>query len=843
MQNHATFVGSLVLALTAQLAAQCTPSFTPLAGLRGFAGNVRASVRWDPDGAGPLGERLVIGGDFRMVGTTGANGIVAWDPATGTWTPFGSGMVSVTALAVLPNGQLIAGGAFSFAGGVAANCIARWTGTTWAPLGSGVDSPVVSMCVRPNGDLIVGGGFGFAGGLQVGGIARWNGTAWSSMGTGSNATVQALATLQNGDVVAGGWFTYMNGVPTQRLARWNGSTWSEFGGGIGGEVHMLRTLANGDLLCGGQFSSAGGVPAQSIARWNGTTWSPLGPGINAGWNTHIRCATQLGNGDLIVGGQFDTAFGAPGNHIARWNGSVWSPLGSGFSGPGWSSSIEALTVTALADGSTFAGGTFLSSGSAKVNYAARWNGTVWATMQPGMDDYVRSSVRLPNGDLVLGGGFTTIGSQTVNHIARWDGTTFHPLGSGLNNSVSDMVLDGNGDLIVVGGFTSAGGVAVQSIARWNGSTWSAMDQGIDVPWGVSSIVRMPNGDLWCAGYPHAGVYLSRWNGSAWTPVANSPNHWIADLAAMPNGDLIAIGHFDAVGAVATNYIARFDGSQWHALGSGLDWLGRSVATTRNGNLIALGAFATAGGVASQGIARWNGTTWQGFAGGLGSGGAFENHGYVAHELPNGDLLVGGNFATAGGVAAQNLARWNGSAWSAVGYPDNYVFTLTERLDGSVFVGGWFLMLGNQVAPFMAKLTSPCPATAPSLGGGCPSSGGANTLVASTLPWLGSTFRGQTSGIPTQCLVVAVTGFQSFNLPLASALPQGVAGCVLRTTLDHSEVLLPQGGLATSSLPLPSTPALVGTALRHQMVPLELDGGGNLIAVTASNVLALTLGSF
>ena len=33
---------------------------------------------------------------------------------------------------------------------------------------------------------------------------------------------------------------------------------------------------------------------------------------------------------------------------------------------------------------------------------------------------------------------------------------------------------------------------------------------------------------------------------------------------------------------------------------------------------------------------------------------------------SGNLYAGGNFTTAGGVAANYIAKWNGSAWSALG---------------------------------------------------------------------------------------------------------------------------------------------------------------------------------
>src|SRR5256885_7069603 len=92
---------------------------------------------------------------------------------------------SVYAVAAMPDGGLIAGGRFAMAGGVAANCIARWDGRAWNPLGTGITSgTVLSMASLPNGDLIVGGGFITAGGLTAHGVARWNGSSWSSLGAG-----------------------------------------------------------------------------------------------------------------------------------------------------------------------------------------------------------------------------------------------------------------------------------------------------------------------------------------------------------------------------------------------------------------------------------------------------------------------------------------------------------------------------------------------------------------------------------------------------------------------------------------------------------------------------------
>jgi len=77
---------------------------------------------------------------------------------------------------VLPTGDLFAGGLFSSAGGMSANRIARWNGTAWSALGTGTDSPVLSLSVLPSGEVVAGGQFITAGGSISAYFARWTGT-------------------------------------------------------------------------------------------------------------------------------------------------------------------------------------------------------------------------------------------------------------------------------------------------------------------------------------------------------------------------------------------------------------------------------------------------------------------------------------------------------------------------------------------------------------------------------------------------------------------------------------------------------------------------------------------
>ena len=64
----------------------------------------------------------------------------------------------------------------------------------------------------------------------------------------------------------------------------------------------------------------------------------------------------------------------------------------------------------------------------------------------------------------------------------------------------------------------------------------------------------------------------------------------------------------------------------------------------------------------------------------------------------GNLYVGGDFTEAGGVPANNVARWN-NGWSALGAgTGGPVYTLAVAPNGTVYAGGSFLTAGTGVAP-------------------------------------------------------------------------------------------------------------------------------------------------
>jgi hypothetical protein len=325
---------------------------------------VYALVEFDGD--------LIAGGDFTVAGSVIANYIARWDGSN--WYPLDTGMNgSVYALTVF-DGNLIAGGAFTTAGGTTANYLAEWNGFSWTELD--IDEPndeVHALCAYA-GNLVAGGKFTQVG---VGGfpyIASFDGASWDTLGTGLNDWVVTLG-VNAGTLIAGGWFTEAGGVSANCIASWDGASWSALGGGMNWGVYALETYSGATpdefLVAGGLFTTADGNWSPGIASWDGGSWDPVGP---SGMNHGVYGLTVY-DGDLIAGGSFTLADTVPANRIACWDGIEWAPLGYGMDNDVWV--VDLYTPPLAPSDDLIAGGKFVQAGDTLARHIAKWDGIEW----------------------------------------------------------------------------------------------------------------------------------------------------------------------------------------------------------------------------------------------------------------------------------------------------------------------------------------------------------------------------------------------------------------------------------------------------------------------------------
>jgi hypothetical protein len=232
--------------------------------------------------------------------------------------------------------------------------------------------------------------------------------------------------------------------------------------------------------------------------------------------------------------------------------------------------------------------------------------------------------------------------------------------------------------------------------------------------------------------------------------------------------------------------------------------------------------------------------------------------WALRALPNGDLVAGGSFTTAGGVAANRIARWNGASWSAfgsgtaIGPHAASVYALTTLPNGDLVAGGNFATAGGNVSAYIARLTTTCPATSTPYGTGCTGPGGPLSLVADTLPWTGTTFEVTASGLGAASFGLVMLSFGQIlpgvfplNPGLLGIVPGPGSGCdLLVASLDYNTGLVPVAGTANWTLPLAPVqidPTLPGVTFHLQVA--ELDFSAGWVGTYSTNALTCTVGAF
>src|SRR5262249_22910409 len=116
-----------------------------------------------------------------------------------------------------------------------------------------------------------------------------------------------------------------------------------------------------------------------------------------------------------------------------------------------------------------------------------------------------------------------------------------------------------------------------------------------------------------------------------------------------------------------SFAATFSDANWISMGgiAGPDGQVGAAVVDGSGNLYIGGDFIVAFDVGANGIAKLDGTRWSALGSGL-TGSSPNVPTVWALAVVGSNLYAGGNFTNAGGVAATNIAKWNGSSWSALG---------------------------------------------------------------------------------------------------------------------------------------------------------------------------------
>ncbi|MEJ7693430.1 SdrD B-like domain-containing protein [Daejeonella sp.] len=330
---------------------------------------------------------------------------------TKVWSPLGTGVNGKLYAIAHIGTDIYVGGEFTMAGGVPANNIAKWNGSTWSALGQGLTGifSKVNAILAVGTDLYVGGTFSLAGGVSANCIAKWDGYNWTALGAGISGNgngiwhVEEIRMIGN-NLYAGGLFNLAGGISAKNIAKWNGTSWSALAGGFSGVVLSIAEF-NGMVYAGGISGNSGGNNStSSLYKWNGTSWSLAIP-----WSlTPTVCDLLVVGPNLYVGGFFTQPWGT--NRIAKWDGTTWSSVGTGTNGH-----IDAL-VTIGND--IYSGGAFTTAGGTNHSSVAKWNGTNWSGLYGGIAGHVWALTAV-GADLYAAGNFLTAGGVSTNYVAKY----------------------------------------------------------------------------------------------------------------------------------------------------------------------------------------------------------------------------------------------------------------------------------------------------------------------------------------------------------------------------------------------------------------------------------------
>ncbi len=176
-----------------------------------------------------------------------------------------------------------------------------------------------------------------------------------------------------------------------------------------------------------------------------------------------------------------------------------------------------------------------------------------------------------------------------------------------------------------------------------------------------------------------------------------------DAVAIHGNDLYIGGDFTSAGGIPASHIAHYNTAthQWSALGGGVNNRVNSIIS--NGRYVyAGGGFNHAGNVNVNCLAVWDNQTktWSKV------GNANLVHASTSPSVKalafdsQGHLIVGGQFDAIGGLTTPNIAKWTGSAWSALGagVGDTHAEVDALAVSGNdIYAGGNFTTPSYSVA--------------------------------------------------------------------------------------------------------------------------------------------------
>ncbi len=295
------------------------------------------------------------------------------------------------------------------------------------------------------------------------------------------------------------------------------------------------------------------------------------------------------------------------------------------------------------------------------------------------EQMVQTVQRQADGKVLVGGELYHPDRTKPSHLYRLNAngsvdTTFNRSGVGANGSVHAIVVLGDGKILIGGSFTSYNGVACNRIARLNA-----------------------NGSL----------------DTTLAPTTGARDGYISSIVRLSTGKFLVGGNFTNFDGLATAGLVRMHptGSvddSFNRGGCGFNDTVRVIKLLRDGNVLVGGDFTLINGYRRERIAKMSAEGALIFTQFLTAPGA---NGSVRalHELPDGRVLIGGDFTRYMQSTRPYLACLDATGFPAVmmdlAMVNSGVRHLQAQSDGRILVAGNFSRVGDVTAHGLVRLTT------------------------------------------------------------------------------------------------------------------------------------------
>jgi len=341
----------------------------------------------------------------------------------------------------------------------------------------------------------------------------------------------------------------------------------------GGTVFATTLQPNGELVIGGTFNSVGGTSRNRLARLysNGTLDTGFLNNLNGANNT-VYCAVVEGDGRIVIGGSFTTVNGTARVGVARLNSN--GTLDGSFV-PGNYYSVNSLAVQT--NNQIILGGSTTSGGPTAV-FRLNADGTLDTTFTNvsvgnATANFPLYAVALQtDGKVLAGGSFSAVGGLTRNNIVRLntDGsvdTGFVPP-TMINSTVRCILEQPDAKILIGGDFSVSTGKASSHVVRL--ATFGALDTNYTgntyINGSVYSLALQANNSFLAGGSfeSNYGYDLARCypDGTLDTNFYSSFSSTVNTIAVQSDGGILVGGSFYIYGSPYQYGLARVYGDTY-----------------------------------------------------------------------------------------------------------------------------------------------------------------------------------------------------------------------------------------------------------------------------------------